>query len=188
LAGVIGLRVDDGGFWTLNTKIEWVCSGAAPQICLHPAFAPSRSALTEQFTAVQRRLGGTPFAFDRIEQRPRGVGSQPNSGTAVAFALDDPEQTDYADAVVGLAANALTGGQQCTQTAPDAAGPSAQSISLEQVVVAWAASDARVIPDDAVAQEHAGWFNALSAQARQAWLRRHAEAVRRCSLVPADFR
>ena len=188
MTSALFLHADDRGFWTLNSKIEWTCQGSMPELCLHPAFSSSRGALTADFSAVYQRLRNTPFAFDRIEQRPRGLGSRPSRPTAVAFALDDPTQTNYADAVVGLAANALTAGEQCSP-AVGTMPPSPESISLEQVVVAWASASSSVIPPGDPTVEHSqSWFSGLAETARQRWLTDHAGAVRRCTLSAADFR
>ena len=116
------------------------------------------------------------------------MGSAPSRPGAVAFALDDPQQTDYADAVVGLAANALTGGRQCVPP-PGSAPPEPESIGLEQVVVAWAAaSGSVVVPGDPTVDRSSAWFGSLTEQGRQRWVSAHADAVRRCSLAAADFR
>ncbi|HST66360.1 MAG TPA: hypothetical protein VLM05_14340, partial [Mycobacteriales bacterium] len=168
--------------------IRWTCGGTAPQVCLHPAFVGSREALDADFRSVYRRLDGTPFAFTRVEQRPRGIGSRTDSSNTVAFAIDDPVHADYADAVVDVAANALTGGQQCVQE-PDAAPSSTTGIALEQVLVAWAAGFPSVVSSgDPAATAAFAEYTALSGPAQRAWLALHVDAVRHCTLTSADFR
>jgi hypothetical protein len=183
LTAALALRADPGGFWTLNTRTVFNCAGSAPQLCLHPAFESSRSALDARIRQVHDRLSGTPFSFDRVEHRPRGVGSKPSGPRAVAFGLDDPTQQNLSDSVVDVAANAFGANDACVLTS------SPESVALQHVLVGWAAGSPVVFaPLEPSLEPSAEWFGGLPSAQQKQWLTAHRTAVSTCTLTTGDFR
>lgn len=176
-------RQDD--FYELDTQLLWTCRGNSPTVCMHPAFLSSAGAVAAEVRPVAHRLSNTPFAFTRVEQRPRGIGSTPTSG-AVAFALDAPRPRDLHDVAVDVAANALGVASSCPPRM--AQERTAAPLIYAQIVTAWASGYARVFAPENAAQSRASrWFYSLSLKDRQVWLGRHYQQIRTCGLGPADF-
>jgi hypothetical protein len=178
VAAAAGLAAGDGRFWTINTHIEWQCSGHNPTVCVHPAFVAMQAQLEQQLDAVAARTAGTPFQVERFEQRPRGIGGEPTPG-AVAFAMDVPVAVALSDTALAATVSLLNA-DSC-QTA----GPKRSSARVEQAVVEWVSGQSVLGPDqsmpDPAADALVSDFNSLSDQAKRGWLTRHAEAIRSCS-------
>jgi hypothetical protein len=166
-----------------GVTVTWKCTGARPQLCIHPSLTTARGKLRATFTPIADRLQGTSFQPSRLEQRPRGLGGTPTFG-AVAFALDDTSTSAIRLAAQDVAVNAL-GLQDACFTAT---GPKSGYL-LAQLVGSWVAGDPSLfVPatDTEVAAQT--WFSHLSAAQKRAWMRKHETAVRRCNLAPSDFR
>ncbi|MFF5568718.1 hypothetical protein ACFY7Z_11520 [Streptomyces sp. NPDC012623] len=71
-----------------SPAFTYSCQTRDITVCVHPAFAGALPDLTRTFAPVARLLAGTLASFDRLEQRPRGVGGAPSPG-ARAIHLDD---------------------------------------------------------------------------------------------------
>jgi hypothetical protein len=179
-----GLAGGDGRFWTIDTHIEWTCSGQRPTVCVHPAFLAVQKQLNEQLDAVAARTAGTPFQVDRFEQRPRGIGSEPTPG-AVAFALDVPVAAAIPNAAVAATVSLLNA-DSCLSAAK------LSSARVEQAVVEWVSGQTVFGPDqsmpDPAADAIVNGFNRLSDQAKHGWLTQHADAIRTCSFVATERR
>jgi hypothetical protein len=184
VAAAAGLAGGDGRFWTIDTHIEWKCSGQSPIVCVHPAFVSLQAELDQQLSAVAARTVGTPFQVDRFEQRPRGIGSDPTPG-AVAFAIDEPVMAAIPGTAVEAAVSLLHA-DSCQSA------PKLSSARVEQAVVEWVAGQSvlgpnQLVPDpaaDAIVND----FNRLSDQAKRGWLTQHAEAIRTCSFLATERR
>jgi len=179
-----GLAGGDGHFWTIDTHIEWRCSGHSPTVCVHPAFVTVEAQLNQQLTAIAARTAGTPFQVERFEQRPRGLGGTPTPG-AVAFAMDVPVAAAIPDTAVG-ATVALLNADSCQSA------PRLSSARVEQAVVEWVSGQAVLGPDrstpDPVGDALVDEFNRLGDQAKRGWMTRHADAIRSCSFVVTEHR
>ncbi|WBB98677.1 hypothetical protein O7543_10195 [Solwaraspora sp. WMMA2080] len=180
VAGTATVIGENGRFTTLNRHITWSCVGSSPEVCVHPAFTSSISAIRQRAQAIGQRLESTPFAITRVEHRPRGVGGQPTPG-AIAFALDAPSPDHYDRAGIDIAIAAL-GADSC------AVGRETSGHAMAQLLVAWAAGNESLFIPRGTAQQHAkNRFLRLPLTAQQQWLTVHADAVRQCSVTPGAF-
>jgi hypothetical protein len=183
-AAAAGLAGGDGRFWTIDTDIEWNCSGHSPIVCVHPAFVAIHTELNRQLSAVAARTAGTPFQVERFEQRPRGIGSETKPG-AVAFAIDEPVPAAVPVTAVEATVSLLNA-DSCHSASK------LSSARIEQAVVEWVSGQSVLGPDqsmpDPAADAVVNEFNGLSEQAKRSWLTQHAEAVRTCSLSVTERR
>lgn len=184
IAAAVGLASGDGRFWTINTHIEWKCSGESPIICVHPAFAALDTELEHEFSAIAARTRGTPFQVERFEQRPRGIGSAPTPG-AVAFAIDEPVVAAIPGAAVDATVSLLTA-NSCQSA------PKLSSSRVERAVVEWVSGHSVLGPDQSMPDPGADaiidGFNRLSDQAKRRWLTQQAAAIRTCSFLATERR
>ncbi|MDG4833997.1 hypothetical protein O7627_32520 [Solwaraspora sp. WMMD1047] len=179
-AGAALIVNENGRYVDLNRHITWSCTGNSPQVCIHPAFATSLPAISEQAQAIERRLTSTPFAITRVEQRPRGVGGQPTPG-AVAYALDTPTADHYHRAGLDIAIAAL-GVDSCARRRDTDAH------AMAQLLVAWTVGDETLFtPRDPIQQQARHQFLNLPLTGQQQWLTTHANAIRTCSLTSHTF-
>ncbi|MFI2713480.1 hypothetical protein ACH495_25490 [Micromonospora sp. NPDC018662] len=180
LAAGAAVVVNEGGRYVdLNRHIVWSCEGTTPQVCIHPAYANSLTAISQRAAAISDRLASTPFAIARVEQRPRGVGSRPTAG-AIAYALDAPAADDYDRAGLDIAIAAL-GVRACGR------GPvrDTDAHAMAQLLVAWVVGDERLfVPRSLEQRQVKSRFLAMGLKDQQRWLTVHAAAVRSCALSP----
>jgi len=172
----------EGPAFASYPPLRWVCTGNAPQVCVHPAFAHALGMVQARADGVADRLAGTPFAITRVEQHPRGARWEPTPG-AVSFGLDSLHPDALQQAMLEMAAGAMGYPDSCytRQT-------SNLTLDLTLIVVSWAAGYPQR-PDAAFAVQRSAYdrFAALSAADHKAWLTAHATAIRDCALAPADF-
>ncbi|MEW1724214.1 hypothetical protein [Streptomyces sp. NPDC093109] len=89
VTGAVATTALEGRYFARSTPaFTYACETRSLTVCVHPAFARALPELTRAFTPVARALAGTPAAFDRLEQRPRGVGGAPSAGSR-AIRMDD---------------------------------------------------------------------------------------------------
>lgn len=184
-AGVVAVT-SERDFYQLNEHMVWTCVGNAPQVCVHPAFTASQDAVAARVRPVADRLENTPFALQRVEQRPRGIGSAPTPG-AVAFALDAPRSGDLRDVSVDVAANAFGIVDSCSEQARKRR--SGEPWAYARILVAWASGNSTSFAgDNEQLERDRRWFDRLELAQRRAWLASRTAKIRTCTLGPADFR
>ncbi|WP_329069476.1 hypothetical protein [Streptomyces sp. NBC_01429] len=89
VTGAVATTALEGRYFARSTPaFTYSCETRSITVCVHPAFAGALPGLTRTFTPVARQLAGTPASFDRLEQRPRGVGGAPSPGSR-AIRMDD---------------------------------------------------------------------------------------------------
>ncbi len=179
--GGLAALVPTGGTWQadLPVSVDETCSGGAPEICVHPAYAGVLGALHQTFDPLTARLAGTPAHADRLEHLGRD-GSTP-AGGARAIHLD---AADGATSATGAAQELLDGlidQEACFSGTGLAARP------WELLVDRWLLTGASDAPDEAAA-DAAAWFSDRTTVQRHAWFVAHYDAFVTCRLGADDFR
>jgi hypothetical protein len=167
-------QADDGPRFTYR------CAGAAPRICVHPAYVGELGALQAKFTPLMAHLEGTPGHADTLEHLARD-GSTPASGAAaIHFDAADGSRTAAEAAQEYL--DDLLDQKSCFS----AAGLRAHRWEL--VVADWLTTAPGGGLDPSADPSTAAWFTALAPSAQHAWFVAHYDAFTSCRLDASDFR
>jgi hypothetical protein len=196
----LGLALSVGGFFAIHSQhgfanargvfVSFDCAGSDPQICVNPAMMNARPALQRQFAPIIDRLRGTPFAINRAEQRPRGLGSAPTPG-ASAFALDNTKASTIRDAAQELAENTIAPYTACqTDNGPMKPGVTEDGPALLSVIADRVLIGQRTVSTSAGSTPTllaAAKFDPLTDDQVRAFLTTHQQAIRNCMLTLHDF-
>ncbi len=89
-----------------DVAFAYVCSGAQPTICIHPAYRSGLRQLEASFGSLASKLDGSPGAITRLQQIPRD-GTKPEPGSN-GFSMDDVTPSSSAAAVAEYVQNLVT--------------------------------------------------------------------------------
>lgn len=143
-------------------------------VCVHPGMASGLTELGATFTTLAARLTGTPAAFSRVEQRPRGDDG-PAARGVVPIHVDDLSP-GYADRAAAEFIGRLAG--PC---------PEASAEGYRAIVTAWLRGDP--LPSGPLPghQAAAAWLSALTESQRRDWLRMFYTDFATCGLKTSHF-
>jgi hypothetical protein len=143
-------------------------------VCVHPGMRSGLTDLGATFTTIAARLTGTPAAFHRVEQRPRGDDGVPSPGVV-------PVHVD--DLTPGYAARAAA--EYVERLAGPCAGAPADGYRV--IVTAWLRGDP--LPSGPLPghQAAAAWFSGLAESQRRDWLRMFYTDFANCRLKASHF-
>ncbi len=157
---------------------DYVCRGAEPEVCVHPAFAGGTEELSITLNPLNQRLVATPGRIDRLEQRPRGVGQEPGAGS-VAFHLDGLSETELSGLVPELVSSRLDQAacSAAVETRPEEAAATdvVSSYLITGKAEPWSGAEAL-----------ADRLNQADNERRAQWLREHWDQYLTCSLDPDE--
>jgi len=157
-----------GGSATVRTQFAGQeCRSWPLTVCVHPALLPALPSLEAVATPLATRLAGTPGGFRVVRQLPDQTPAGVRRGVAWVHVAD------LAPGYERRTAQELVAGLHTRCQAP-----------YEQFVDAWLLDAPAPQPGGGGAlRRFEGWNEAQ----RQAWLRHHYLAYRRCALRGADF-
>ncbi|WP_214413517.1 hypothetical protein [Sphaerisporangium fuscum] len=142
-------------------------------VCVHPGMRSGLTELGAVFTTIAARLTGTPAAFSRVEQRPRGDDA-PAQGVVVVH-VDDLSP--------GFAARAAA---EFVERLARPCGD-VQADGYRAIVTAWLRGEP--LPSGPLPghQAAAAWFSALAESQRRDWLRMFYTDFATCRLKASHF-
>ncbi|MDH2430001.1 hypothetical protein [Sphaerisporangium sp. TRM90804] len=143
-------------------------------VCVHPGMSSGLTELGAAFTTIAARLTGTPAAFSRVEQRPRG-----DTGTAAPGVV--PIHVD--DLTPGYAARAAAEFVE-RLARPCARAPES---GYRSIVTAWLRGAPLPSGPLPAHQGAAAWFSALTESQRRDWLRMFYTDFALCRLKTTHF-
>lgn len=155
--------------------LVYTCQEWPITICVHPGMRGGLPELGATFTKIASRLAGTPGAFTRVEQHPRG---EPPASLAPGVV---PVHVD--DLAAGFAEEAAT--EFLDGLAHECAGTPAEG--YRQIVMAWLRGEP---PPGGPLAEHqyaAAWFSGLTEAQRRDWLHLFYSDFTRCALRAEHF-
>lgn len=187
----IGLASYDGQSNAEGVAVAFACRGEHPVICTHPATRDAAGQLRARFRDVVDLLIRTPFAVNRAEQRPRGVGSAPTAG-AVGFGLDNRSSGAIDEARLELAHNAISQRASCADhtgsplpgTAP--AAPTLIAALGDRIVYGRTDAKSHFDTNPRVNEAITYITSRTDSQLKQL-LNRHANEIARCTISPVNI-
>ncbi len=171
-AGVARM-LSEPGMRTVAAPVAYACQEWPITVCVHPGMRAGLDDLTATFITLASRLAGTPAAFSRVEQRPRGDDERLPQGV-VAVHLDDL-RPGYAERAAA---------DFVARLAPRCAGAAR---GYRDIVTAWlrgTTPPAGALPEQ---RRAAAWFSALTESQRRAWLRMFYGDFATCALTRHHF-
>jgi hypothetical protein len=148
---------------------------------VHPAYRGIQQDLSKEFTELMDRVDGTSLHADRLEQRPRGVGSAAASGSQAVY-FDAAAKNSAREARQEYIESRLS--NACWTDRGLAAGPWMEVVDDWLMDVPLGVGAATGTPAEASRK----WFMSLDENTRRAWFRNHSAEFLDCRLTTADFR
>lgn len=157
----------------------FVCEGEKPLLCLTADYEPVRDSVEQALTTLSRRVSGTPFSFEKVELRPRGVLGSASRG-AVSLHMDDQadgwQQRDSLELLQG-ALDPSSPASICSDT--PGVQPDRSYSNATAVVLAWASGDGSLLLGDPSLEKGRDRLAALTPKTRSAFL--HDNLDRLCA-------
>ncbi|GII91293.1 hypothetical protein [Sinosporangium siamense] len=174
-AGVGMARLASAPGPSAGSPVAYACQRWPITVCVHPGMRTGLTDLNAAFTKVASRLAGTPAAFTRVEQRPRGGRPATLSPGMVQIHVDDLA-AGFADEATAEFVETLA--KSC---------PASPAGGYREIVTAWLKNEPLPAGPLLEHQNAAAWFSGLTDFQRRDWLRLFYADFSTCRLTGAHF-